>query len=144
MLPRILRVTRAKSIRKTASYVDNIKVGRKDSQSREKESYKQKTSSEAQSLSGRADRLLGHAGAAHLRNTNKGDSGNINLEERTNGVANSAGAMVFEGYRASSKGRPKAGGRLGKRQGKPRTRSSKRGAAFKASGGKRQRKRENR
>ena len=143
MLPRILRVTRAKSLRKTASYIDNTKAGKKSSQRLEKESYKQKVSSEAQSLSGRAGRLLGRAGAAHLRSTDRGDARSTNMGERMNSISKTPEAVVFEGYRASNKGTLKSGGGSGKKQGKPRTRSSKRGAAFKASGGQKRRSREN-
>jgi len=72
-------------------------------------------------MTGRAGKLLGRAGAAQVR----GHSGHGKTPE----------AVVFEGYRASSKqgkGTLKLGG-SGKKQGKPRTRSSKRGAAFKVS-----------
>lgn len=83
-------------------------------------------------MTGRAEKLLGRAGAAQVR-------GHSGRGERPNGVSKTPEAVVFEGYRASSKqgkGTLKLGG-SGKKQGKPRTRSSKRGAAFKASGRKR-------
>lgn len=62
--------------------------------------------------------MLGRAGAAQL----------------VGGIAKTPEAIVFEGYRASAKqgkGGLKIGG-SGKKHGKPRTRSSKRGAEFKA------------
>lgn len=80
-------------------------------------------------MTGRAGKLLGRAGAAQFHEP--ATHGN-----KTLGVSKSPEAIVFEGYRASSKqgkGTLKMGG-SGKRQGKPRTRSSRRGAAFKASG----------
>lgn len=83
-------------------------------------------------MTGRAEKLLGRAGAAQAR----GYSGH---GKQPIGVSKTPEAVVFEGYRASSrqgKGTLKLGG-SGKKQGKPRTRSSKRGAAFKTSGRKR-------
>ncbi len=80
-------------------------------------------------MTGRAEKLLGRAGAAQVR----GHSGH---GKKPIGVPKTPEAVVFEGYRASSKqgkGTLKLGG-SGKKQGKPRTRSSKRGATFKASG----------
>ena len=143
LLPRILRVTRAKNKKKTASYAEKPPIRKKDSQGKNKDSYRQKVSSETQSLSGRASRLLGRAGAAHIRSNDKGDTRSINVEKRVGGITKTPEAVVFEGYRAGRKRTPKAGGR-GTKQGKPGTRSSKRGAAFKASGGQKQRSRENR
>lgn len=94
--------------------------------------YRPKIPSKVQSMTGRAEKLLGRAGAAQVR----GHSGH---GKGPNGVSKTPEAVVFEGYRASSKqgkGTLKMGG-SGKKQGKPRTHSSKRGAAFKASGRKR-------
>ena len=82
-----------------------------------------------QSLTGRAGKLLGRAGAAQFRNSQ--EQGHKSLR-----VRKSPEAIVFEGYRASSKqgkGILKLKG-AGKKQGKPHGRSSRRGAAFKASG----------
>ena len=67
----------------------------------------------------------------------------MNVDKRVSGVTKTPEAIVFEGYRAGSKRTLKSGGR-GTKQGKPGTRSSKRGAAFKASGGQKQRSRESR
>lgn len=138
MLPRVLRVTRAKSLRKTASHTDSLKAMKKTPQARGNGIYKPKLSSQVQSLSGRAGKMFGRAGAAQLRNP--GDTkivGNVGMPH-LKGTTKTPKSIVFEGYRASSrqgKGTLKLGG-SGKSQGKPRTRSSKRGAAFKASGGK--------
>ena len=53
------------------------------------------------------------------------------------GLINTPESFVFEGYRAKGGQKPALG--KGKKGGKPKTRSSKRGAAFKASGGKKKR-----
>ena len=100
--------------------------------------YVPKMNSAKQSLSGRAGKLLGRAGAAYLRG------------QQSVGTPSSKGAgnamrtpeqIVFEGYRASSRQGQgaKIGGPKKKQQqqaGKPGTRSSRRAAAFKAKGGK--------
>ena len=129
MLPRILRVTRAKNIQKTSSRQGPERRSMKSSLTESGSgTYRPKIPSDVQSMSGRAGKLLGRAGAARYRGS--GDS-----REKRTGVSKSPEAIVFEGYRASSKqgkGTLKLGG-SGKKQGKPRTRSSKRGAAFKAS-----------
>ena len=135
MLPRILRVTRAKDPKKTASYSKPGQSFNRDARpAKENRGYIPKVSSQAQSLLGRAGKLLGRAGAAQFNNPDKVEGPN----QRINGIAKTPEDIVFEGYRASSKqgkGTLKLGG-LRKKQGKPRTRSSKRGAAFKAGGGK--------
>ena len=135
MLPRILRVTRAKDPKKTASYSKPSNGSKKDAQpATEHRGYAPKVSSQTQSLLGRAGKLLGRAGVAQFNSADKGRR----PDKKINGIAKTPEDIVFEGYRASSrqgKGTLKLGG-SGKKQGKPRTRSSKRGAAFKASGGK--------
>ena len=135
MLPRILRVTRAKDPKKTASYSKPGKGFDKDARSaKEHRGYTPKVSSQNQSLLGRAGKLLGRAGAAQFSSAGK-DRG---PKKKITGIAKTPEDIVFEGYRASSKqgkGTLKLDG-SGKKQGKPRTRSSKRGTAFKASGGK--------
>lgn len=80
-------------------------------------------------MAGRAGKLFGRAGAAQSR---QGGDRPVKLA----GINKSPEAIVFEGHRASNKhgkGTLKLGG-SGKKQGKPRTRSSKRGAAFKVAG----------
>lgn len=137
MLPRILRVTRAKSVKNSAT-PDHELRNKYAVSSRTAPVFRRKLSAEAQSLSGRATRLLGRAGAARFK-----DNEQINHPSRkkVKGISKTPETIVFEGYRARSnpkKGAPKMGS-SGKKQGKPRTRSSKRGAAFKASGGKKNR-----
>ncbi|KAL8768685.1 MAG: hypothetical protein Q9209_005103 [Squamulea sp. 1 TL-2023] len=134
LLPRLLRVTRAKKMTKSA--LTKSQPGRKvDDVTASKGSYVPKVDSAAQSLSGRAGKLFGRAGAASLR-------GRKGLNGRSSGKAGSSTVktpeqIVFEGYRASSKqGKGAKIGGSEKKQGKPGTRSSRRGAAFKAKGGK--------
>lgn len=135
MLPRILRVTRAKDPKKTASYSKPGTGPNRDVRlAKERGIYTPKVSSQTQSLAGRAGKLLGRAGAAQFNSADK----DMGPNKKINGIAKTPEDIVFEGYRASSKqgkGTLKLGG-SGKKQGKPRTRSSKRGAAFKAGGGK--------
>ncbi len=136
MLPRILRVTRAKSVRK--SEIHNHKTQRKDRAASNATAIdKPKLPSEVQSLLGRAGKLFGRARAAQLRGA---ENNSIPLSMTSN-------STVFEGHRASSfriEGKRKSGEVLGRGKGKgngngkgkPKTRSTKRAAAFKASGGK--------
>lgn len=106
MLPRKLRVVRAKKVKKKREAEKSGKAGELDS---------------AQStLHGRAGKLLGRAGAAKLK-------------ERDN-----AKPLVFEGTRATEDGprlkvKTKSRGAKGK---KPKNRSTRRAAAFRAAGGK--------
>lgn len=132
MLPRVLRVSRAKRSLANASRT-NKGHPTKTAVSRPSGIYQAKLSSKSMSLSGRAQKLLGSAGAANLR---KIQGMRTPPSEFGASASIPADRVVLEGHRASSKqskGTMKLGG-SGKKQGKPRTRSSKRGAAFKASG----------
>ena len=137
MLPRILRVTRAKNIRKTTGSKDQGKHhDRRERARKSVAKYALKVSSEAQSLSGRAGKLLGRAGAARVQSAGDRPAGS---KSEVDTIPKTQEPIVFEGYRASSKqskGTMKLGGR---KQGKPRTRSSRRGAEFKLSGAKKSR-----
>ncbi|MCJ1397384.1 Nucleolar protein 12 [Xylographa trunciseda] len=130
LLPRPLRVTRAKNIAKTASYASKPPANRAP-RPNIAGTYAPKPSSQTQSLSGRAGKLLGRAGAAKLRQ----GGGKVGREIKP------PESMVFEGYRARGGQKPTGlqPGKKGKGAGKPKTRSSKRGAAFKAEGGKKKR-----
>jgi nucleolar protein 12 len=84
-------------------------------------------------MQGRANKLLGRAGAAQARHGQKSLSG---LGRPGSTPLRAPEAFVFEGHRASSKQGTsglKLGGSGRKKGGKPKTRSSKRGAAWKAS-----------
>ena len=78
--------------------------------------------------SGANETVIGKRGSAF-----KGDASGIE------GILKTPETIVFEGYRASAKnGKPrdlKMGGGGGKKGGKPRTRSSKRGTEWKKTGG---------
>ena len=129
LLPRILRVTRAKNANKTKSRLkDNSQAKHDVGRSHNMSGYRSKAGSQMQSLTGRAGKLLGRAGAAQL-GLNKGTG------VKDFGVAKTPEAIVFEGYRASSQGKGTLKlGKISKKRGKPINRSSRRGAAFKASG----------
>ncbi|KEQ70369.1 hypothetical protein M436DRAFT_53774, partial [Aureobasidium namibiae CBS 147.97] len=115
MLPRKLRVTRAKTIKR------NVKPGSnavKAPGAASKGIYNPKADPVMQSNMGRAGKLMGRAAAAQGFKTPE--------------------SFIFEGHRAKA-GAGKSGLKLGgsgKKKGKPRTRSSNRAAAWKAGGGK--------
>ncbi|MCJ1427322.1 Nucleolar protein 12 [Sticta canariensis] len=134
MLPRILRVTRAKSIKQSTTRNITHQV-KNEASSQFAGIYQPRLPSEAQSLVSRAGRLFGRAGAAKLKIS---EHFNHHSNKRLNRIVKPMETIVFEGHRASrnqGKQSLRSGGPE-KRQGKPRSRSSKRGAAFKASGGK--------
>lgn len=170
MLPRLLRVVRAKSIQnqKTNLNLQNHQPHTKKktrfpsnpatatAAARNDANYTPKLSSEVASLLGRANKLLGRAGAAQLRNLEDRNpaSSSINNAEKqkeqkaTKGGGRKESGAIFEGHRASSNsnsvrkevGKHRPGGLLGrKKKGKPQGRSMVRAAAFKASGGKKKR-----
>ena len=130
LLPRLLRVTRAKNASKTNSrQKDERRPEYNPVHSQTPSGYQPKITPQVQSLTGRAGKLLGRAGAAQFRNSQE-------KGQKSLGVKKSPEAVVFEGYRASSKqGKDilKQKG-SGKKQAKPHGRSSRRGAAFKANG----------
>lgn len=130
MLPRVLRVSRAKRSLANASRTSKTQP-KKSAVFTPSDTYQPKLSSKTMSLSGRARKLLGSAGAANLR---KFQGARTFPSELDANASKPTERTVFEGHRASSKqsrGTMKLGG-SGKKQGKPRTRSSRRGAAFKA------------
>ena len=134
MLPRILRVTRAKNIRKTNSYAEGIKGSRSAGTSKFNRNYVPKPSSQIQSMSGRANRLLGRAGAAQMRSINKGKKdGTQPREKETKAKIKSPEQIIFEGHRASS-GQSTRKSQTSKQRGKPQNHGSKRAAAFRATG----------
>ena len=135
MLPRILRVTRAKNIDKTASGSREPKGVAKPSRSANNAIHISKPDPQQKSLSGRAGKLFGRAGAAKLRGTGSnmmalGERGSKASRVSIKPSAN--GPMIFEGHRASSAG--KKGVKVVPRKGKPQTRSSKRATAFRSGG----------
>jgi len=141
MLPRILRVTRAKALKKTAlaSQSTRPKIVGTGNPNREK-IYNPKITPQTQSLQGRASKLLGKAGAAQLKRQGLDRSkGAPQGAKSIEGIAKTPEAIIFEGHRATaSSGKPKdlKLGAKKKKGGKPVNRSSKRGNAWKKQGGK--------
>ncbi|KAF7880578.1 uncharacterized protein EAF02_007424 [Botrytis sinoallii] len=146
MLPRVLRVVRAKAQHKQVS---SRPTARQPKSSKTSQVYNPKVDPNQASLQGRATKLLGKAGGAKFKKTGANDttlgsrgdkqvSGNGEAKSGMAGIK-APESFVFEGYRASaSKGKPKdlkLGGKGGgKKKGKPRTRSSNRGAEWKKRG----------
>ncbi|KAL8842707.1 MAG: hypothetical protein Q9170_000363 [Blastenia crenularia] len=124
LLPRILRVTRAKKTTKTSTRkYQRVKNVDDAKSSTSKARYVPKVDSVTQSLSGRAGKLFGHAGAARLKDR-AGSHDRRSLNSPAS-VAKAPEQIIFEGYRASSKqGKGAKFGSSGKKAGKPRTRSS--------------------
>ncbi|KAI0007073.1 hypothetical protein F4779DRAFT_593551 [Xylariaceae sp. FL0662B] len=144
MLPRALRVSRAKDPRKTALAVErttkaklaNAGAGENKLKSTK---YKPKVTPEQQSQAGRASRLLGKAGGARQRRGLKGE-GRRPRERREgapDGDMKTPEQIVFEGRRASAKdGKPrdlkfgKMKGKKGVVKTKPKSRGAKRAAEW--------------
>lgn len=129
MLPRKLRVTRAKTIKRNSKPGGNSTKPPAFTGAKGKGIYNPKADPLVQSNMGRAGKLLGRAAAAQVR---KGGP----LGGADHGFK-APESFIFEGHRASVKS-GKSGLKLGgsgKKKGKPRTRSSNRAAAWKASGG---------
>ncbi|KAG6007256.1 hypothetical protein E4U21_006174 [Claviceps maximensis] len=132
LLPRVLRVARAKDPRKTvlAQERSRSKAQAADRQAHSTK-YTPKQTPEQQAAAGRANKLLGRAGGfQHRRNTTHGTSSSSSFANR-----DSSQKLVFEGNRASvNDGRPRdLKMRKGKGKGrpKPKTRSARRGADWK-------------
>ena len=157
MLPRILRVVRAKAVRKTALASQASRSGlRKKGPANKDLIYNPKVSSLTSSLQGRAGKLLGRAGAAQFKkregsgaNTTalgqrgRGDKFKLGARSKIEGIAKSPETVVFEGFRASAKaGKPRDlkmhRGARGKKT-KPKMKSSKRSSEWKKSGGRKSR-----
>ncbi|KAK8229478.1 hypothetical protein HDK77DRAFT_500815 [Phyllosticta capitalensis] len=154
MLPRKLRVTRAKPFKRSKQQQQSSSSTRPATGS-SRGVYNPKISAEQKSLQGRAAKLLGKAGAAKLnknpnltelgeskRKSGGGDSKDAAALPGGAGAFKTPEAFVFEGYRASAKqgktglklGGAKKGGKS--KGGKPASRGSKRAAAWKKGGGK--------
>lgn len=143
MLPRKLRVVRAKKIARNPT--KNDRSGERPGSKYKKPSNRggdSATGANQQSLQGRAGKLLGRAGAASMRSAER-QAKDIPAKAAPGAVTFRAPeAFVFEGHRASStqgnKGLRLGGAGRKKKAGRPTGRSAKRGAAWKskvASGG---------
>lgn len=148
MLPRVLRVVRAKAVHKTALASAASKADSKKPRGKP-QIYNPKQTSEMSSLRGRARKLLGRAGAAQLKkkegsganDTVIGKRGDAVKGSGIEGILRTPENIVFEGYRASAKsGKPKdlkMGGKGGgKKKGKQRARGQKRASEWRKAGGK--------
>ncbi|KAH9235902.1 hypothetical protein K456DRAFT_1833281, partial [Colletotrichum gloeosporioides 23] len=144
MLPRIMRVTRAKAPHKTALAMERSSKARGQAArgAPGSTSYKAKITPEQQSMAGRASRLLGRAGA--MREQRKGGDRKPPRASGSGAVPKddikAPEAFIFEGRRASAKdGRPKDlkfGNKRAKVKGrvqksKPTGRGAKRAEAWK-------------
>lgn len=144
MLPRKLRVSRAKAPKKNAKPGTGRPVVRKPSAA---SGYQRKLTGEEASKMGRTSRLLGRAAAAKVQKTNKpfgerpgtaanstalGERGSIKNPEDFIQKSASSRSMVFEGHRASSKS-GKSGLKLGGRKGGGKARVTARSKSFKKS-----------
>lgn len=150
MLPRVLRVTRAKAMKKTANAQKRQEAPRQTVKGANNPNnvviYNPKISAQQQSLQGRASKLLGKAGASQYRKRDDAVKAAKPASEAHTPAEGIKGpeAFIFEGYRASANnGRPKdlkLGGKNVKGKGgkgKPKTKSAARASAWKKSGGKR-------
>jgi nucleolar protein 12 len=123
MLPRKLRVMRAKGIKRNAS--------KQDTWSRPATNgvYNPKINAQQKSAIGRASKLLGRAGAALIDRPDKParDSG------KTDGLK-APESFVFEGHRATKHSHIGNKKRVSKKKGKPDNRSARRATAWKYGG----------
>jgi nucleolar protein 12 len=139
MLPRILRVVRAKAVRKTALASASRSAARPGGKDRV---YNPKMPAEQSSLQGRAGKLLGRAGAAQFKKGRGSGTNEMVLGKRGDGksgiegIAKTPEKIVFEGYRATSGNKPNLGGKK-KKSSKPVNRGAKRASAWKKGGAKR-------
>ncbi|KAK2058594.1 hypothetical protein LY76DRAFT_544374 [Colletotrichum caudatum] len=151
MLPRIMRVTRAKAPHKTALAMERSNKARAAQSGGPgapgSTKYRAKITPEQQSKAGRAARLLGRSGANRERLGNRGDRGKPRAPGNGSGVVpkddmKAPEDFIFEGRRASAKdGRPKdlkfnkrskpKGGGGGVKKSKPTGRGAKRAAEWK-------------
>lgn len=133
MLPRTLRVTRAKDPRKTLLAQERAKSKGKAPNGAEKSmKHRPKATPEQQSMAGRTGKLLGRAAAAQQRHGKK-PSRNEAQSEAALGIKTPE-QVIFEGRRATSRDAlPKdlKGKKSKGKGGKPKTRSARRAADWK-------------
>lgn len=135
LLPRLLRVTRAKKMTRAATRNPGPGGVGQATPTSSKARYAPRVDPVAHSMSGRAAKLFGRAAAAHLKD--RGGPYRAPVIKGPGGVSKAPEQVIFEGHRASSKfSRGTKAGGSEKKRGKPQTRSGRRGAEFKAKGGK--------
>jgi len=140
LLPRKLRVVRAKKVLRNSKPSGGQDRGFRDNANGTKRRRPNSTAEQA-SLNGRASKLLGRAGAANLRASER-EAANVKPlktgEFAKGPTIRKPEDFVFEGHRASSK-QGNTGLKLGrngkKGKGRPKDRSAKRGAEWKRQGG---------
>lgn len=141
MLPRALRVTRAKDPRKTAQAQEREKEKLSKAMASVKNTkYKHKATPEEKSLAGRTGKLLGRSAAAAGRRKGAGKDSfrgrsAVHADNDGDVAMKTPEQVVFEGTRArSTNGPPKGfkGGKKGKpKAGKPTNRGARRAAEWK-------------
>ena len=127
MLPRKLRVTRAKGVKRNAT--------KKDTWSRPATNgvYNPKISEQQKSAMGRASKLLGRAGAAMI---NRPDAPAPNSRSpRASGELKAPESFVFEGHRATKASAAGGKKKAMKKMGRPQTKSAQRAKEWKYGGG---------
>ncbi|KAK2775276.1 Nucleolar protein 12 [Emmonsiellopsis sp. PD_33] len=142
MLPRKLRVTRAKRVMKKPTTSSSSGNPNKSALGARRGGAPGPRSEKMASFHGRAAGLLGKAGASKLRDSSSRRPARAEKGRKSDGGAGGGdGPLVFEGHRATAENGPgfnlktKSRGAKG-RVGKPKTRSTRRAAAFRAGGGK--------
>jgi nucleolar protein 12 len=149
MLPRKLRVSRAKAQKRNAKPGSGRPGSNSASKAAAPSGYQRKITQEEAAQLGRQSRLVGKATAAALHKSQhkpgNAEGGPARPSHHLEGFKRPE-AFVFEGHRATSKqgntglklgGKNANKGKKGpQKQGKPTDRSAKRGAAFKAGGSK--------
>ncbi|KIW07756.1 uncharacterized protein PV09_01685 [Verruconis gallopava] len=127
MLPRKLRVSRAKAMKRNSAKKDTR------SQSAANKVYNPKISEQQKSTMGRASKLLGRAGAALLHQS---DQAGVKSVGRSTAGVKAPESFVFEGHRATAGSYVTKKKRVApKLKGKPKNRSARRASAWKAGGG---------
>ncbi|EQL36802.1 hypothetical protein, variant [Blastomyces dermatitidis ATCC 26199] len=142
LLPRRLRVTRAKRVLKSAKDRGRGNGRKRDSGNANKTALGVRRGGDRQaSFQGRAEGLLGKAGTGSNGHGGGGGGGDGGGGGGDGDGGKGSGAFVFEGFRARPdkgpggfKVKTKSRGAKG-RAGKPKTRSTRRAAAFRAGGG---------
>lgn len=131
MLPRKLRVTRAKDPRKTASAVERSQAkANRGANNKPARGYVAKATPNQLSAAGRHSRLLGRAGARFASNGAQHGDANTSLPDGIKPPSR----IIFEGRRASSRDALSKDlkGKKGKgKKGKPTNRGARRGAEWK-------------
>lgn len=141
MLPRKLRVTRAKDPRKTALAQERAKAKAVATNGAPKSmKYKPKATPEEQSMAGRTSKLLGRSAAIQQRHGKRPSKGSPEEVSNPLGEIKTPEQVIFEGRRATSRDALPKDLKFGKKGnkskakakgGKPQNRSARRAAEWK-------------